>query len=77
MIIYRVEYKQNITKYWSEMEEFSNRNQAVEYAKKQADEPWFEYYDFRIIKRTVDEEEVLRKEAKKLTWTEFQKEVGL
>ena len=58
MILYRVEYKQNITTYWSEMDEFSSLNQAVECAEKHASEEWFKYYNFRIIKHVSTEEEI-------------------
>ena len=58
MILYRVEYKKYGNKWWSEMSEFIELDNAVKYAESQGKLDWFQDYDFRIIKRTVTEEEV-------------------
>ena len=58
MIIYRLEYAYKMGP-WTEFDEFTRLNEAVNRAEYEGRKEHMKDVDFRIIKRTITEEEVL------------------
>jgi hypothetical protein len=65
MIIYALEYKRHGWKVWTDFDEFTQLNEAVNRAEYEGRKDHMQNVDFRIIKRTIIEEEMKLWKSKK------------